>query len=210
MHMSRFRVLAVLAATFALLIGLSAQAGAEPPAPPSLSTIQTYLSDLTVATPHSMDGYDRDKFPTWDTQPDGCDTRVDVLERDGSDVQVDDDCKVTSGTWVSPYDGLTITVSSKAQIDHLVPLGNAWISGADEWTTDQREAFANDLDDPQLIPVSASQNESKQDRSPDDWKPADEDYWCTYAEYWVDVKHVFALTITSAEKSALSDMLGTC
>lgn len=35
-------------------------------------------------------------------------------------------------------------------------------------------------------------------------------YYCTYAEMWVKVKTVYNLTITSDEKSALSDMLGTC
>lgn len=35
-------------------------------------------------------------------------------------------------------------------------------------------------------------------------------YYCTYARMWVKVKSVYALTVTSAEKSALVSMLASC
>lgn len=35
-------------------------------------------------------------------------------------------------------------------------------------------------------------------------------YYCTYAKMWTKVKSVYKLTITSAEKSALTSMLNTC
>jgi hypothetical protein len=35
-------------------------------------------------------------------------------------------------------------------------------------------------------------------------------YWCTYAKMWVKVKSVYDLTITSAEKTALTSILNTC
>lgn len=44
-------------------------------------------------------------------------------------------------------------------------------SGASEWTTDQRQAFANDLTHPQLLAVTDNVNESKGDRGPEEWKP---------------------------------------
>lgn len=50
-----------------------------------------------------------------------------VLKRDGENVEVSDTCKVQSGTWVSPYDGVTVTSATKIDIDHFVPLENAWI-----------------------------------------------------------------------------------
>ena len=39
-----------------------------------------------------------------------------VLKRDGTDVVVNSACTPTSGTWVSPYTGQTITDSSKLDI----------------------------------------------------------------------------------------------
>lgn len=83
-------------------------------------------------------------------------------------------------------------------------------SGASSWTTDQRQAFANDLNNPQLWTVTDNVNESKGDRAPDEWKPPLESFYCTYAEAFVKVKSVYKLTVTGDEKSALSDMLGSC
>lgn len=60
----------------------------------------------------------------------------------------------TSGSWFSVYDGATWTASSDVDIDHLVPLKEAWLSGARDWTTAQREALANDLTRPQLLAVT--------------------------------------------------------
>jgi hypothetical protein len=89
-------------------------------------------------------------------------------------------------------------------------LGNAWASGASAWTTAKRQAYANDLTDPQLMAVSASSNESKGDRDPSAWKPPNQGEWCFYSRNWIQVKYVFALHITSTEKTALSSMLDTC
>jgi hypothetical protein len=92
-----------------------------------------------------------------------------------------------------------------------VPLADAWRSGASAWTTARRQAYANDLTDPQLIAVSASSNESKGDRDPSEWKPPNQGERCFYARYyWIQVKYVFSLHITSSEKTALSSMLDTC
>ncbi len=92
----------------------------------------------------------------------------------------------------------------------MVPLANAWRSGASKWTNEQRGDFANDEERPQLIAVSASQNRAKGDQDPSTWKPSLRDYWCQYAQDWITVKHYWKLSITSAEKEALGDMLATC
>jgi hypothetical protein len=78
-----------------------------------------------------------------------------------------------------PYDGATWTAASDVDIDHVVPLKNAWISGASSWTTTKRESFANDLTRPQLIAVTDNVNQSKSDKSPDVWKPPLTSYHCT-------------------------------
>ncbi|KAJ5088941.1 hypothetical protein N7532_007625 [Penicillium argentinense] len=184
----------------------------QPTAPgiPSASTAQSELESLVVEEQGSQDGYSRDKFPHWISQGSGCDTRDVVLKRDGTNVVQDDSCAASSGNWKSPYDGATWTDASDLDIDHVVPLSNAWKSGASEWTTDDRESFANDLTHPQLLAVTDNVNSAKGDKGPEEWKPPLESFYCTYAEMWVKVKSVYNLTITSNEKAALGDMLDTC
>ncbi|KAI0469909.1 hypothetical protein GGR56DRAFT_668403 [Xylariaceae sp. FL0804] len=196
-----------------LAAGVTLAAPAPAPSPtgiPSESSAKSKLSALTVATSVDTDTYDRDLFPTWDTITGTCNTREYVLERDGTDVVVGSDCYPESGTWTSPYDGAEWTAASDLDIDHMVPLKNAWISGASEWTTDKREQYANDIVRPQLWAVTDNVNESKGDSSPDEWQPPLESFYCKYAESWIAVKSYWELTITSAEKTALSDMLDTC
>src|SRR4051812_32563587 len=55
-----------------------------------------------------------------------CNTREVVLKRDGTNVVTDSSCASTSGSWFSPYDGATWTAASDVDIDHMVPLSNAW------------------------------------------------------------------------------------
>jgi hypothetical protein len=181
--------------------------------PPTLAAAATptqELATLTVKANGSMTGYSRDKYPHWHIVSGTCDTRETVLKRDGTNVKVGSDCYPTSGSWKSPYDGATWTKASDVDIDHMVPLANSWVTGASSWTTAQREAFANDLTRPQLLAVTDNVNQSKSDKSPDAWKPPLQSYWCTYASRWVDVKYYYKLSITSAEKTALSSMLGQC
>ncbi|MFF2807108.1 DUF1524 domain-containing protein [Streptomyces sp. NPDC058000] len=201
-----------LSAAAVIVVGLAAApALAEPPAPPSTSTTRTELAALTVATPHSMDGYARDKFSIWAKQPDGCTTRQEVLARDGKDVQdKPGSCQPASGSWYSAYDDATVTEVAQATIDHMVPLAEAWRSGADSWTPDQRKAFGNDLKDPQLLIASESSNSSKSDSGPADWKPTNHAFWCSYAKDYTHVKSVWKLTTTDGEKKALASMLDSC
>jgi hypothetical protein len=202
-------VLAALTACQPMQDTTSPSTGATPTAASAASATKE-LDALTVATALSMSGYDRDKFRTWDSQGDGCDTRDVVLKRQGHDVRTTSDCKIIGGTWKSPYNGKTYDSERDLDIDHLVPLGDAWISGAENWSASKREDFANDLKDPQLLAVDLSDNRSKGDDSPADWRPPDHDFWCTYARDWITVKTVWSLSVTSAEKSALDDMLATC
>ncbi|WP_229067695.1 HNH endonuclease family protein [Actinoplanes sp. DH11] len=167
------------------------------------------LDALTVAKAGSMRGYSREKFPHWRDTGDNCDVRDSVLERDGDKVKRSG-CNVVAGSWRSIYDDQVLNSPTKVDIDHMVPLANAWRSGAAKWDNDKRSDFANDLDRPQLIAVSASSNRSKGDQDPSTWKPTARDSWCTYAVDWVTVKSYWELTVTDAEKTALNDMLETC
>jgi hypothetical protein len=188
--------------------GTGTGAGGLPGPAPSAASQQ--LAELTVSGGLTMSGYSRKKFPHWISQGHGCDTRDVVLEHQGTGVRATDTCKITSGAWTSPYDGKTYSDPEKLQIDHVVPLANAWRSGAKNWTTARRQEFANDLTRPQLLAVTSSVNEAKGDQDPSQWRPPARGFWCSYAEDWISVKHYWQLTVTPAEKGALSDMLGTC
>ncbi|KAA6215004.1 HNH endonuclease [Streptomyces albofaciens JCM 4342] len=180
------------------------------PEPPPVEEVLAQLGKLAVEAPHSMSGYSRAKFPHWIKQYGQCDTREVVLSRDGQSVSQDSLCRAVAGTWHSPYDGKILGSASKVDIDHMVPLANAWRSGADTWTTDKRKRFANDLNNPQLIAVSASSNRSKGDQSPDQWSPPNTDFWCTYSRAWTNVKYVYGASVTQPEKDKLTTMLNTC
>lgn len=172
------------------------------PEPPPEVAARVQLAELVIADPQPMTGYSRAKFPHWITVSGTCDTRETVLARDGQDVKQDDQCRAISGEWVSPYDDKAFTSAGQLDIDHVVPLANAWRSGADAWDTARRRAFANDLSDPQLVAVSAASNRSKGDQSPDQWAPPLRSYWCTYARAWTDIKYIYQLTVTPPRRTS--------
>ena len=204
------RLFTVLVLVFVTAFSTATSAVATPPGIPSESTARSWLAALQVRSLGSSTGYSRDLFPHWWTISGSCNTRETVLKRDGSNVVVDSSCYPTSGSWYSPYDGATWRLASDVDIDHVVPLANAWRTGASSWTTAKRAAFANDLNHPQLIAVTDDVNQAKGDKSPDVWKPPLTSYWCTYAKMWVASKYEWGLWVTSTEKSALSGMLDRC
>ncbi|KAK6346054.1 hypothetical protein TWF730_010387 [Orbilia blumenaviensis] len=209
---------ATIVSVLALVLGVAQAAPYPPPqllarsAPnvPTGDDAKSKLEKLTVSPPNPGAGYDRKLFPHWKMQHGECNTREEILKRDGTGVVVDAKCASTSGTWVCPYTGLPYYQASDIDIDHMVPLKNAWISGASNWTTERRGEFANDMKNPQLWATKDSVNQAKSDSSPDKWKPPLETFYCSYASAWVEVKSVWGLTITEAEKAALQGMLNTC
>jgi hypothetical protein len=208
------RISTVLTLTLAAALiaaGLYAtSAAATPPGIPSKATAQSRLNALTVAVQGSTTGYSRDLFPHWITISGSCNTRETVLKRDGTSVVTDSACAATSGRWYSPYDGAAWTAASDVDIDHIVPLAEAWRSGASSWTTSKRQSFANDLTRPQLIAVTDNVNQAKGDQDPSTWQPSVTSYRCTYARMWIGVKYYYDLTLQSSEKSALQTMLNNC
>ncbi|MGW7620753.1 HNH endonuclease family protein [Streptomyces antimycoticus] len=182
----------------------------ELPEPPTAEEARAELDELTVVPEDDVPGYSRAKFPHWVTQFGTCDTREVVLARDGDEVTQDGQCRAAVGIWRSAYDGAVLDAASKVDIDHVVPLKEAWRSGASQWTTADRRAFANDLAHSQLIAVSARANRAKSDRDPAGWQPDLVSYRCTYARAWISVKHAYALTTDEEERVALTGMLDTC
>ncbi|MDX2557204.1 HNH endonuclease family protein [Streptomyces stelliscabiei] len=158
-------------------------------------------------------GYERTKFRHWvDADRDGCHTRTEVLLEEAVTAPAQDaNCALTGGSWHSPYDDTVFTVARSLDIDHLIPLAESWDSGASAWTADERQAYANDLDDPRaLIAVSATSNRSKADQDPATWQPPAEGYRCTYATDWITIKTRWGLTVDPAEQTALTEVLDGC
>ncbi|GAB6985324.1 HNH endonuclease family protein [Nocardioides pyridinolyticus] len=153
-------------------------------------------------------GYDRDLFEHWvDADGDCQDTREEVLLVE-SRVRISG-CTVTTGEWFSWYDGETWTQASDVDIDHMVPLKEAWDSGARAWDDDTRERYANDLGDPRsLVAVTDNVNQSKGDRDVAAWLP--ELRGCRYVRHWTVVKLRWDLAVDPAERTALVDLARDC
>ncbi|MCB5164904.1 HNH endonuclease family protein [Streptomyces bambusae] len=206
----RFGMLAAIGTlAFTGLVNAPA-AQAAMPTPISASAARAYLATVTPKAEGSSTGYSRDLFPHWSTVSGTCNTRETVLKRDGVNVVTDSACASVSGSWYSEYDGATWTAASDLDIDHVVALSEAWRSGANSWTTSKRQQFANDLTRPQLIAVTDNVNQAKGDLDPAEWLPSRTAYLCTYARSWVHVKQYWGLTIDSAEKTALTNVLNGC
>jgi hypothetical protein len=205
----------IVGAVVVVLAGVAWSAGAlETETLPSTGGEAAMVDDLVVAPEANADTYDRDEFADWiDESGNGCDTRAEVLKEESiTPAQIDGfGCRVVAGDWVSHFDGEETSDPSDLDIDHLVPLSEAWRSGASEWTPERRRAFANDLDEPvALIAVTAASNRAKGDKDPADWQPSNREYWCDYASDWVKVKVRWELTADQAEVEALRNMLASC
>ncbi|MGP3962054.1 HNH endonuclease family protein [Nonomuraea sp. 3N208] len=202
--------LSLVCATALTLVVTARPAAAIPPNIPSASTAASRLTTLTVTAESHGSSYDRDLFPHWITISGACNTREEVLKRDGTNVVTDSSCAAVSGSWYSPYDGATWTAASDVDIDHMVPLAEAWASGAWSWSTSRRQQFANDLGGPELWAVTDNVNQSKSDQDPAEWQPPRTAEHCRYARAWIQVKWYWGLSVDTAEKSALGDMLSSC
>jgi hypothetical protein len=177
------------------------------------------LATLPVKGRAPKTGYDRALFgQAWaDVDRNGCDTRNDVLRRDLASFVLKpgtNGCRVLSGTLHDPYLGRTIAfvrgpnTSSEVQIDHVVPLSDAWQKGAQQWSTPRRTAFANDLLN--LLAVDGLTNQRKGDSDAATWLPPSKAYRCQYAARQIAVKAKYGAWVTGAERDALGRILATC
>jgi Protein of unknown function (DUF1524) len=172
--------------------------------------LATAISDLPVAS-EVRTGYDRDLFPHWvDADGDGCDTRREVLISEADDpVTVGSGCSLSGGRWYSYYDAVSWTDMGRIDIDHMVPLAEAWDSGARNWSTSTRQAYANDLGDYRtLVGVTDSVNQAKSDQDIAEWLPQFER--CRYLREYVAVKIRWRLSVDSAERSSMQSLASSC
>ncbi|RNF53005.1 HNH endonuclease [Marinomonas hwangdonensis] len=136
---------------------------------------QSYTSQPKPKVASETSGkYSRDEFGRgWADEDGDCqNTRQEILiSLSTAPVRFTNDreCRVTFGRWISMYSGEVIFDASKLDIDHIVPLKWAWDNGADKWSKEKRERFANDPAN--LVAVEASLNRQKGAKGPDEWLP---------------------------------------
>jgi len=172
------------------------------------------LSAMEVKGRAPKTGYERSQFGNgWDTTQ-GCTTRNRILARDLTNVVLDDECKVVSGTLNDPYTGKIIpftkgeATSDDVQIDHVVALSNAWQTGAQAIGYAQRVMFANDPLN--LLAVSGPANEQKSDSDAASWLPSNKSFRCTYVKRQLAVKAKYKLWLTPPEHDAMARILKSC
>lgn len=199
----------LLAATFSIsVLTLGSPSAAQEP-----TSVTEMFDVLRVSQESTQPTYNRALFKHWvDANKNGCDTRAEVLISESrKKVTRQGKCTIVSGDWLSIYDNSVIKVGSKLDVDHLVPLAEAWRSGASNWTPASREAFANDLSiSYALVAVSASSNRSKGDRDPANWLPKYSASVCKYIGSWIAVKYRWDLSIDPGEQLALSSKIVSC
>lgn len=151
--------------------------------------------------------YDRNQlFGGWLVTSGDCkNTREKVLIRDSLIPVILDEkgCTVISGLWVDPYTAKVFKEPKLLDIDHIVPLKEAYESGANEWDKEQRLAIANDMDN--LLVVWSASNRSKQNKDPSKWMPPNISFWTTYIDKWCKVKEKYNLRTDVAEMIAIEN-----
>ncbi|MFE5902177.1 HNH endonuclease family protein [Streptomyces sp. NPDC056488] len=197
-------------------LALPATATAAPAAPAGAEVLN--LADAVGQIPvvdESRAGYERTKFKHWNTgldAGDAYDTRNEVLLAEATKAPtVAAGCKLSGGAWLSYYDGREVNDPAKLDIDHMVPLAEAWDSGASAWTAARREAYANDQDAAtSLVTVTARSNRSKSDQDPAEWMPPLPDANCRYISEWVVTKLRWGLAVDQGEADALKVYAEAC
>lgn len=210
------RILTALTAATVALTALITPAHAAGPLGEPGGTLALPLHEAVQILPVAEEdraGYQRTSFRHWvDADKDGCSTRNEVL-LDEAFIAPEQaaPCRLSGGQWYSPYDNLYISNPGSLDIDHLVPLAEAWDSGASAWMPAEREAYANDLgDERSLIAVSARSNRSKADQDPAQWLPPYQPYHCQYLTDWVATKMRWQLTVDTAERDTLTQATADC
>jgi len=170
------------------------------------------LNQLEVKGRAPKTGYARDQFGSGWGEIGGCDTRNVILKRDLKQVVLKG-CLVMSGLLHDPYTNKEISLvrgqnSNAVQIDHVVALSNAWVTGAQYFTAALRKQLANDP--LELLAVDGAANQQKSDGDAATWLPSNKAFRCTYVARQVSVKYKYKLWVTASEKDAIAKILQAC
>ncbi|MER8040585.1 HNH endonuclease [Streptomyces hydrogenans] len=190
-----------------LALVLSPLAAPVPAASAGVQLFPDALAELTEAT-EDPQGYQESAFPHWDQgldAADGCDTRAEVLLEEAVEAPATGaGCALTGGRWTSYYDGQGVTDPAQLRVDHLVPLAEAWASGASGWTAARRATYANDQGAAAtLTAVTARSLRAKAGQDPAGWVPEGSAAYCRYVGEWVGTKLRWGLSVDKDEMEAL-------
>lgn len=170
------------------------------------------LNELQVKGRAPKTGYERTQFGNGWAKVNGCGTRDIILYRDLTNVSLDGECIVRSGTLDDPYTGEIIQFnrsdSDEVQIDHVIALSDAWQKGAQQLSIETRKRLANDP--LELIAVSGKANQQKSDGDAATWLPENKAFRCAYIARQIAVKQKYSLWVTEAEKNAMASVLEVC
>ena len=181
----------------------------------SVGKVEKITRPFIIPDISDIPAYKRADWPQWiDADSDCQNARAEVLIDESMitpTFRSNNKCTVDTGQWLDEFTGKILTEASDLDVDHMVPLKNAHDSGGWAWAQSKKKEFANDISDPNhLIAVSAGVNRSKGAKTPDQWKPPLQSYWCTYAVNWISIKNRWDLGVTYSEWSALEVMLTYC
>lgn len=158
--------------------------------------------------------YDRKLYKHWVDEDRDCqNTRQEVLIEESVEPVVLDErgCKVISGLWEDPFTGNTYTNPSDLDVDHMIPLKEAHVSGGYLWSPAEREQYANDMSNPDtLIAVSSSANRQKGAKDVAQWLPPNEAYRCEYVIRWMNLKETWGFSSDDNELKVLFAVLEAC
>lgn len=180
------------------------------------SSAVAVLSKLDVRPSAPKAGYTRKQFSDGWAKVDECTVRDKILARDMTAVRYrsQSDCTVMLGRLDDPYTGKTIhfvrgaTTSAAVQIDHVVAISDAWQTGAQQLSKDQRQQLYNDS--LELLAVDGPSNEQKGDGDAGAWLPPNVAYDCRYVARQIAVKSKYHLWTTAPEHKAMKKVLQDC
>jgi len=101
-----------------------------------------------------------------------------------------------------------VRTSKSVQIDHIVPVSDAWQKGAQQLPSQTRYNFYNDPLN--LLAVDGPTNESKSDSDAASWLPPNKSFRCAYVSRQIAVKYKYHLWVTQAEHDAMARVLQGC
>lgn len=221
---NKSRILRVIGILIVIIIGGLYSSGTfAPPAEDDATNLPAVagtqagdtLSQLEIKGRAPKTGYERELFSGAWAEVEGCDMRNFVLQRDLTNIRLDEDnCIVLSGTLDDPYTAKIITfsrgstTSSDVQIDHVVALSDAWQKGAQALDEVTRYEFYNDPLN--LLAVDGSANMQKGDGDAATWLPPNASFRCDYVTRQIDVKKKYDLWVTRSEYEAIASVLANC
>ena len=151
--------------------------------------------------------YDRSFFGGWrDLDEDCLDTRGEILvDRSLTEAVLDETgCRIVGGIWRDFYTGKILSEPATIEIDHLVPLKEAWNLGAYEWDRSRAADFANDPEN--LVITTSEINRSKGSNVPPDWLPFEEEFRCEYVTRFGQILGKYGFALPTNNQGLLEDL----